>query len=269
MLNRHRPCTKALKMSALCSLLAACSSWPREGEGGFAEHDHIDMISVEHRKELKSNHGLRFDYTMLKHHLELLKLRGAAFCFPASVDDADKLELRIGREVYGQLYSSASANIVKQRIALDRLEHQLKLVIEDQQCRPPFDVVAQSERDEHSSAKVSLNRLLNSDNQFATSSAVLNPKYEQNLAAAAKILHTFPDIKLIIVGHTDEKGSSTSNLQLSSSRAKMVKQYLHEQGVPESAMLTIASGEAHPLFEGESAPVRLVNRSVQVLLTEG
>ncbi|WP_370978446.1 OmpA family protein [Agaribacterium sp. ZY112] len=243
------------------SLLLACTSWPEEGEGGFAEYHTDQLISVEHQQQITSKHGLRFDYSLLKNQLALLELQGATYCFPAAVDDAQKLEKRIIRELSGQLYGSAESSIIKQRLALTTLEIKLKEVINDFSCKPPID--------NKEGNIASLLNILNSDNQFAINSSEVNKKYKDNLNHAAKQLLKLSQYRILIVGHTDESGHEQHNLSLSYERARSVQDLLVTAGINPKAIDILASGEQSPSYKGQSEATQLINRNVRIYLIEG
>lgn len=246
----------------LCTvLLSACVSWPREGEGGFAEYHRDNLISVEASHKVLAKHGLRFDYTLAKNQLSLLKLQGAQYCFPASIDNAEQLENRIIRELSAGMYESASVNIIKQRLALDTLERKLSIVISQSHCIPP-------NRAEPPSLYNTLLTQLNSDNQFATNSSELNQKYKNNLDYASKTLKRLTHLKILIIGSTDQVGNEIKNISLSQHRAKEVRDYLVKNGVDVKNIDIIASGENAPLYEGDSGATRLINRNVRIYLFE-
>lgn len=248
-----------ITLPAIVIVLASCANWPKEGKGGFSEFHYNNLISVESNKNLKPKHGLRFDYTLLKNQLSLLKLKGAEYCFPASIDNANQLEVRIVRELSDGMYNSASANIVKQRLALSNLETKLNLATNNKHCVPPRRIAASTKR-QHALA------LLNSDNQFAINSAELNPKYKNNLNESIPFLTHLVNEKVLIVGNADPSGGETYNLTLSKYRAETVKNYLINAGVSSDVLITIASGENALAFSGDSSEIRLVNRSVRIYL---
>src|SRR5690242_4137946 len=59
-----------------------------------------------------------------------------------------------------------------------------------------------------------------------------------NLDNLAKSLASFGDSKLLLVGHTDDVGSDTYNLELSRRRAAAVATYLIAHGVPSARIET-------------------------------
>ena len=106
--------------------------------------------------------------------------------------------------------------------------------------------------------------LLNADNQFATNSAEINPKYMKRLARAVEILKEHPYLHLIIVGHTDVIGSNSHNQDLSLNRANQVSRYFQVYGIDGSRLTVDGVADTDPLFEGMQPQVRLVNRRVSI-----
>ena len=60
-----------------------------------------------------------------------------------------------------------------------------------------------------------------------------------------------PDAHITLTGHADPRGSDEFNQALSQRRVDRVKQYLVEQGIPESAIAANAVGETQELSKDE------------------
>lgn len=250
----------------LAALQSACSSTPH-GKGGMAEHYLDTYISVEADHHLQPEHGLRFDFDLLRRQLEVLVLEGAEYCFPASVVKGREQEQRIARQLYGEMYFDATNDILIQRANLARLERQMDAVKDI--CRPPVNnfgtsIANQTSEQDRSKLIAILYDLLNSDNQFALDSFQLNPKYVIRLAEAAAILREHIDFDLRVIGHADVLGEDKYNADLSLQRAQQVSRYLSVMGVSPSRLTSEASGEKQPLFPGDEPHIRLVNRRVSV-----
>lgn len=259
-----------LAFASLLVLQSGCTSWPEHGAGGMAEH-HLDTyIPVETDHKLKTQHGLRFDFELLRRQLDILVLEGAEYCFPASVIQGREKEQRIARELQGKLFYDAANGILIQRHKLALLERQLDAV--KQVCRPPqhnpqIEKSANSGIAENDTKlQKTLLDLLNSDNQFAVNSSQLNPKYVSRLAEAAAILRQHKVFQLRIIGHTDFQGAAESNMHLSLRRAQQVARYLNVMGISPSRITSDAMGENEPLFIGKEPHIRLVNRRVTIEL---
>lgn len=63
----------------------------------------------------------------------------------------------------------------------------------------------------------------------------------------AAILLKYPDVKVQIEGHCDERGTTEYNLALGERRANSVKKYLISLGVPAERLSTISYGKEMPL----------------------
>lgn len=57
----------------------------------------------------------------------------------------------------------------------------------------------------------------------------------------------YPKIKVILEGHTDERGSNAYNVVLGEKRAKAVKEILLKSGISDSQIEIISYGEMKPL----------------------
>lgn len=62
----------------------------------------------------------------------------------------------------------------------------------------------------------------------------------------AKFLTQYRDIKVLVEGHCDDRGSEEYNLALGASRANSVKQALEQQGVNTDQIKTISYGKERP-----------------------
>ena len=66
-----------------------------------------------------------------------------------------------------------------------------------------------------------------------------------------------------IQGHTDERGSEEYNLALGERRARSVKRYLVDLGVPSSKLRTVSYGEARPAVPGHNESAWQYNRRAE------
>lgn len=265
--------------SLLC--LNNCAQWPDAGRGGMAEDNLGNLITVENQYALTVKHGLRFDFGQLKNHLDILILQGAQWCFPAAVNEAQLREGRIARELRGQFFEDAEVDVLIQRQHLASLERRLNKVLREASCVPPNDSAEAavvhadtSNGDSKAIANISnsntLTELLNSDNQFATNSAIINPKYAERLRTAALQLKDQAQVQaqqLTITGHADRRGTNAFNATLSQARANAVARFLVDEGIEEHRITVIAKGAQAPLYEGNNSAVWLVNRAVTIELS--
>ncbi len=104
--------------------------------------------------------------------------------------------------------------------------------------------------------------------QFESGSARLLPASKQELDELVRILQQRPKWQLDILGHTDNVGSSSSNLRLSKRRAKAVADYLKRKGVNPERMNARGVGEAYPKHSNRTKTGRLKNRRVEFRFTK-
>jgi peptidoglycan-associated lipoprotein len=75
------------------------------------------------------------------------------------------------------------------------------------------------------------------------------------LGANADWIKNRPGKAVVIEGHCDERGTQAYNLVLGDKRARSVKRYLEDLGVPTSRMKTTSYGEIRPSARSETKAV--------------
>ena len=101
---------------------------------------------------------------------------------------------------------------------------------------------------------------------FDTDSAVVKPESEPTLSEIAALLASQPDVKLIVVGHTDDQGSYEHNLDLSRRRAEAVRAQLVEaHGVGAPRLRSAGVGYLAPAASNDDATGRQLNRRVELV----
>ncbi|MDR2562188.1 MAG: OmpA family protein [Holophagales bacterium] len=86
------------------------------------------------------------------------------------------------------------------------------------------------------------------------------------LAAIAAFMKAYPDAKLIIEGHCDERGTIEYNMALGERRAFAARSYLVGLGVSETYFRTISYGKERPKVGGESEKSWFQNRRCEFKL---
>lgn len=260
----------ALTSALLCISLATlggCSSSAPKGHGGVAEHQYSEM--PDHPVGLEN--ALYFEAQMSRRHLESLVLAGAKVCFPAVVRLSQIREARIARQLQGGLDGDAANDLIIQRDQLDRLQRRLNYVQQQQSCLPfqrdAIEVTEQITPNMLSAEKTQkIMQLLNNNNQFVTDSAELNPRYVGQLAEVSILLRPYTHYYLKLTGHADMSGDDSYNLKLSMQRAAQVERYLQIFGLDPNNIEIDGNGSANPLFVGNEAQTKLVNRRVSIEL---
>jgi len=104
--------------------------------------------------------------------------------------------------------------------------------------------------------------------QFYTNSDTLLPSSASDLQKLAEYLIKNDSLNATIFGHTDNVGTPSSNLQLSQRRAESVKRFLTSLGVKESRLGAVGMGDKEPKADNSTNEGRLMNRRVEVKLTQ-
>ena len=88
------------------------------------------------------------------------------------------------------------------------------------------------------------------------------------LDRATKIITEVPNMKLMIIGHTDSLASDEYNLKLSRERAESVKEYLVSQGIDASKLVTKGLGESEPIADNSTELGRFRNRRIEFTVSD-
>ncbi len=101
---------------------------------------------------------------------------------------------------------------------------------------------------------------------FASGSDVILRRSYRTLNGAVKVLKEYPDTKLEISGHTDDRGGRDMNVDLSQKRANSVKAFLVNKGIGEARISTVGYGPDKPVADNTKASGRSQNRRVEFKL---
>ena len=103
---------------------------------------------------------------------------------------------------------------------------------------------------------------------FETNVSSLNLSSEQRAYFGKLInyLDNKPSAKVNVVGHTDNKGTSSYNRRLSTDRAGFIKKYLVNNGLNANQIITSGKGENEPIESNNTEAGRGKNRRVEVFI---
>jgi outer membrane protein OmpA-like peptidoglycan-associated protein len=87
-----------------------------------------------------------------------------------------------------------------------------------------------------------------------------------NIQSLANSMKNNPNTNILIIGHTDSKGTDSYNLSLSQRRAMAVKNYAQMQGVASSRLTTEGRGELEPIADNNTEAGRAQNRRVEIVI---
>ena len=100
----------------------------------------------------------------------------------------------------------------------------------------------------------------------ATNATTILPQSEEALNELSRMMQAHPEMRIRIVGHTDEVGSEQDNIALSLGRAEAVKRALTERGVEGVRIETEGKGESEPIAPNDSEEGRAENRRVEFIV---
>ncbi len=104
---------------------------------------------------------------------------------------------------------------------------------------------------------------------FIVNQSSLTPQAMDTLRKQAAWLARYPNVKIQIEGHADERGTREYNIALSARRATAARQYLASQGVQASRMSTIAYGKERPVALCDAENCWNQNRRAVTVITGG
>lgn len=95
---------------------------------------------------------------------------------------------------------------------------------------------------------------------FAYDKSDLTEDSREALDGKVKVFQANPAMRILIVGHTDNRGTGSYNLALGSRRAEAVRDYLVAQGVASSRIELETRGKTQPIASGNSEGAMAHNR---------
>ena len=98
---------------------------------------------------------------------------------------------------------------------------------------------------------------------FAFDQYTLDTGAMKTLTENAMYLRANPDLKVVIEGHTDERGSDEYNLALGEKRAQAAKNYLVSLGITAGRLSIISYGEELPLDPSNTEEAWAKNRRAE------
>jgi peptidoglycan-associated lipoprotein len=90
----------------------------------------------------------------------------------------------------------------------------------------------------------------------------------ENAKSISAILREYPEYKLTIEGHADERGSAEYNLALGEARAQKAREFLVAIGLPGDQLRTVSYGKERPQCTDSSEDCWQKNRRAHVVALE-
>jgi peptidoglycan-associated lipoprotein len=104
---------------------------------------------------------------------------------------------------------------------------------------------------------------------FDTDSSSIRPDAGQTLDRQAQWLNQYPNYRVTVEGHADERGTREYNLALGARRAEATRDYLASRGVAANRMRTISYGKEKPVAVCDDISCWSQNRRAVTALNGG
>lgn len=101
---------------------------------------------------------------------------------------------------------------------------------------------------------------------FETGSATLKPESNLEIDNLADQLKDNTNLKIKILGHTDNVGSENDNLRLSEARAKSLYEALTQRAIPSQRLSYEGRGESQPVADNNTPEGRQKNRRTEFVI---
>jgi peptidoglycan-associated lipoprotein len=99
---------------------------------------------------------------------------------------------------------------------------------------------------------------------FDYDSFVIRPEFQAVIEAHAKYIRADKSRKVVIEGHTDERGGREYNLALGQKRAEAVRKALSLLGVSEGQLEAVSFGKEKPAVQGATEAAMEKNRRAEI-----
>lgn len=97
----------------------------------------------------------------------------------------------------------------------------------------------------------------------------LRPDALRTLEENVRVLQAYPDVKILLEGHCDERGTVEYNLALGDRRANSVRAFLVSRGILDSRISTVSYGKERPVDPRRTEEAYAKNRRVEFVIREG
>jgi len=102
--------------------------------------------------------------------------------------------------------------------------------------------------------------------QFGSGSTKVNKKYTDLLNRVRNGLDLYADRKIVIEGHTDNRGEPDVNQRLSLKRAETVRDFLIAAGMDGSRLKSLGYGEVRPVASNDYERGMAMNRRIDIII---
>jgi peptidoglycan-associated lipoprotein len=101
---------------------------------------------------------------------------------------------------------------------------------------------------------------------FSTDNSMLNDSAKVTLDSKLAIFMQNPEMRIVIVGNTDERATDAYNMALGTRRADAAKAYLVDKGIDPIRIEIASHGESQPIASGTTTDAQAQNRRAEFRL---
>jgi OOP family OmpA-OmpF porin len=99
--------------------------------------------------------------------------------------------------------------------------------------------------------------------EFDFDKSTIKKGYYKDIDDLAKVMKDYPDLNVVIEGHTDSVGTAAYNKKLSQRRAEAIKKYMVESGIDTNRLKAQGFGMDNPIASNKTEEGRQQNRRVE------
>lgn len=141
-------------------------------------------------------------------------------------------------------------------------------------CTPTGKIGEMSKFDITTASREDIAEALNKDGRVAISGGILfehdsdklTPDAENIVMRVAEVMKEDPDLKIAVVGNTDNTGDFNYNIKLSERRANAFVNALVKNGVGTNRLAAVGVGPLSPVTTNDTSEGRAQNRRVELVL---
>lgn len=129
-----------------------------------------------------------------------------------------------------------------------------------------FDITTASREDIAKALKKDGKVVISGGILFKFDSSELTPQAEDIASRIAEVMKDNPDLKIAVVGNTDNTGNFNYNIKLSERRARAFMDAVIMDGVAASRLAAVGMGPLNPVATNDTNDGRSQNRRVELVL---
>ena len=99
--------------------------------------------------------------------------------------------------------------------------------------------------------------------EFDFDKSTIKKGYYKDIDDLVKVMKDYPDLNVVIEGHTDSVGTAAYNKKLSQRRAEAIKKYMVESGIDANRLKAQGFGFDKPIASNKTKEGRQQNRRVE------